>query len=387
MAVSTKWKLRWKLLAAGAVVGLGFDLATLSSRPLMVVAVVLVIVGTLSFIATVVGARKEGIVYQKRKEIGLALGTASLTLLLVGIVSIAVRVGPRHLALQNQGYDAALGWAPPDIPEKVGQRGQQIDNSRGHVVTIGDSILYGHGVSDTETAAVALEELLDGHQVLNLAVSGYSIDQYYVYLKRVLPTVSPKLVIVGIFAGNDYEITGLEYGWGHTKPLFRVEGGDLVLHNSNLLADNCIDHLAQSLLFRVLWGDKDRALDLIHLFCDPAKLRPEALEQVIAKIFKSVEDDAHAHGVEVLFVLLPLSNHLRMWEREWTYRNKYTRLRQLLEDGQHEYYEFYPDIVRAVGVHDRGSIFLDGAHYTPRGHELLAASLARVIQERDLLLD
>lgn len=385
MPISTKWKRRWKLLAAGAIFGLGLDTATPSSRLLMLLAILLMTVGAAWFLKTLLATRSEGILYRKRKEILLALSTASITLLLVVTISLIVRVGPRHFAVENQSYDAALGWAPPDLPDRAGQQGQTIDSSRDQIVMIGDSILYGHGVPGPETVSHRLEEILDTYQVLNLSVSGYSIDQYYIYLKRILPRVRAKLVIVGIFTGNDYEVTGLEYGWGHTKPLFRLRDGGLVLHNPDLLADNCIDHLAQSLLFRVLWAKKERALDLIHFFCSPVKLRPEELERVIGKLFASIDDEARARGASVLYVLLPQGQHLRAMEHDWRYFNKYNRLRQILDERGAQYYEFYPDIIRTVGE-DEPDIFLDGAHYTPRGHKLLADSLARVIREKGLLI-
>jgi len=381
--VSDKWKTRSKLLAAGALVGLGIDTATLSSRPLMAIGGLLVLIGSAWFVATLLGARRDGLLYRNRAQILLALGTASLTLILVVTAALAVRLGPRHFARDNQSYDAALGWGPPDIPNRVGQRGDIVDPAAQHLVMIGDSILYGHGVAGPDTAAAHLDQMLPDLQVLNLSVSGYSIDQYYVYLKRALPTLHPKLVVVGIFGGNDYEVTGLEYGWGHTKPLFHLRERKLVLHNPDLLADNCIDHLAQSLLFRALWASKERALDLIHFFCDPAKLRPDELEGVIGTIFTQIENEARAQGAAVLYVLLPLSNHLRLWEQEWTYRNKYERLRSMLEAGKHEYFEFYPYILRSVGQDDH-EIFLDGAHYTPKGHALLAQAVASEIRERGL---
>ena len=384
MGISPKWRVRWKLLAAGLLVGLGLDTATLSSAWLMALAGALIVAGASWFLHTLLTARPQGALYARRREILLAIGTASITALLIVALALLVRIAPRHVALENQSYDAVLGWAPPDVPERVGQRGQVIDPQRPHVLVAGDSIMYGHGVGDLETAPHLLDEMLGDAQVLNISVSGYSLDQDYLYLERVLPLVDAELVIVGIFTGNDYEVTGLEYGWGHTKPLFQMRDGAMVLHNDDLLADNCIDHLAQSLLFRVLWSKKERALDLIHFFCDPAKLGPQELEQVIAGIFAAIEAAAHAEGAKVLFVLLPQTEHTLEVERNWRYFRRYSLLRELLRAGGHEYYEFYPDIVRAAGESSDG-IFLDGAHYTPQGHELLARSLAREIEERGLL--
>ncbi len=384
MAISTKAKTRLRLLGAGLLFGLGLDTATFSSWPLMTIAVVLVVTGVSWFVHTLLTSNPDGVLFSKRREIVLALGTASITIVVIVVAATAVRIGPRHFALENQSYDADLGWAPPDVPDRVGQRGQTIDPDRPHVVFAGDSIIYGHGVGDNETAPHLLEGMLGGEQVLNIAVSGYSLDQDYIYVKRVLPLVNAKLVVVGVFTGNDYEVTGLEYGWGHTKPLFKMRDGAMVLHNEDLLADNCIDHLAQSLFFRLLWSKKERALDLIHLFCEPAKLGPLELEQVIGGIFSGIENAAHDAGAKVLFVMLPQTQHLQEVERNWRYFRRYSLLRKLLRDGGHETYEFYPDLAR-VGGEEQTEMFLDGAHLTPRGHRLLAETLLRVIRERKLL--
>jgi len=377
--------LRWKLLAAGLLFGLGLDLVTPSSREMTLLAVLLMVGAAAWFVSLVVGSPGHGVLYRKRREIVLALGTASITVAVVVALALAVRIAPRHLTLENQSYDSDLGWAPPDVTDRVGQRGDAVDPDRDHVVVVGDSIMYGFGVDDDQTAAAQLDRILEDQQVLNIAVSGYSIDQDYLYLSRVLPHMRPKLVVVGIFTGNDYEVTGLEYAWGHSKPLFRAgAGGELVRHNPDLLADNCIDHLAQSLLFRVLWSDKERALDLIHLFCDPVKLGPEELEAVIAELFARMEAEAAQAGAKILFVLLPIGEHLKSVERNWRYFRRYDILRQLLRDGGHEYFDFYRDILAETGEAET-DVFLDGAHLTPNGNRILAEAIAREIDQRGLL--
>lgn len=61
--------------------------------------------------------------------------------------------------------------------------------------------------------------------MLNLSVSGYSVEQYWLYLRRVLPSTQPKLIMVGVFTGNNLQLTGRELTpWGHGEPLFVVEG-------------------------------------------------------------------------------------------------------------------------------------------------------------------
>ena len=95
----------------------------------------------------------------------------------------------------NTQFDPELGWSP--IPNRsinfpgwgtissnsLGFRSPEINQSKKQIIILGDSVAWGFGVNDTETFPYYLDESVSslGYQVSNLAVSGYGIDQYYLF--------------------------------------------------------------------------------------------------------------------------------------------------------------------------------------------------------------
>lgn len=92
----------------------------------------------------------------------------------------------------------------------LGFRGNEIPNktSKFRIVGIGDSVMMGWGVSDTDTYLNQLEIGLNksGYDVetINLATMGYNTTQEYYLLKEYGVELRPDLVILN-FVGNDYE--------------------------------------------------------------------------------------------------------------------------------------------------------------------------------------
>jgi hypothetical protein len=77
------------------------------------------------------------------------------------------------------------------------------------VVVYGDSFIHAFYSPQEETFAARLGALLAGHlrrevEVVNAGVSSYGPDQISLKMEDELPRLRPDLVIVAIFAGNDY---------------------------------------------------------------------------------------------------------------------------------------------------------------------------------------
>lgn len=75
------------------------------------------------------------------------------------------------------------------------------DRSPAHVVLLGDSMIYGHGVEETSTVRHHLEEAI-GKPVGNLGMQGASIHQEYQVLKNFGIRLQPKYVFL-FFLHND----------------------------------------------------------------------------------------------------------------------------------------------------------------------------------------
>jgi len=95
----------------------------------------------------------------------------------------------------------------------LGYRGKEFsipkppDNLR--VLIIGDSMTFGWGVADSETYPYLIENILKEKGVNNVEVinagykGGLSPDSFYVYLKNEGLKLSPDIIILGFFVGND----------------------------------------------------------------------------------------------------------------------------------------------------------------------------------------
>ena len=344
--------------------------------------------------ALLVHSTPGGWIFPRKKQLGLLLGSIAFATLLGLFVSAKVRMGPSaafrrehflpNSKAQPQQTDPEIGWAPTGPPEIVGQRLDTLDPARAHLLMLGDSILYGTGVEANETAPFLMGQTIHDPQVVNLSVSGYSVEQYWLYLRRVLPHTHPKVIMIGVFTGNDYQLTGRELTpWGHSKPLFKMEGGKLVRQNS---AEDCIDGLSQSLLFRPLWRDKDRALALSRLLCAPRELHTGELEQLLGALFAEIESLGKAAGAKVVFVILPNRYELNVYAPDETfYLSKYGALKRLLREGSHEILDTYPELLRHPKAELDDAFQSDSSHFTPKGHRLLADILLKAIDERGYL--
>jgi hypothetical protein len=100
------------------------------------------------------------------------------------------------------------GFRNPDVPDTVG------------VVAIGDSHTYGNAATMADSWPYAFARL-SGRSVYNMGLGGYGPNQYLQLLVTKALKLKPKLIIVGLYIGDDFEnaflITyGLEH-WAHVR--------------------------------------------------------------------------------------------------------------------------------------------------------------------------
>jgi hypothetical protein len=138
----------------------------------------------------------------------------------------------------------ARGWTPkPNV--KTGTEIEYTTNSKGfrslhefendpkrfQVIVVGDSFTFGDEVADSHTWPHLLQEMDDRLNVMNMAVTGYGIDQMYLTLSEALAEFSPQLVIAG-FIGDDLNRSLLAFR-DYKKPRFVLDAeGGLELTNT-----------------------------------------------------------------------------------------------------------------------------------------------------------
>lgn len=373
----------WMFEVALALVllGLGVELPFADSGWVALVSLPMILLGAAWVVRALITPGADGApVSLRRKQVALSFGVTIGMLLAAVFVASRVRYrpqGPSTTMAPNPHTE--IGWAPSGPKGTVGSRLDVVDPGRDQILLIGDSIVFGNGVEAHQTVSVELQKLRPAQQILNGAVSGYSIDQYFLYLRRVLVDVSPKLIVVGLFSGNDFQLTARELTWGKGKPLYAVEGNALVRVGR---ADHCIDDLSGSLLFRALWQDKRTAKHVLVSMCRPRELRRGETEKLIARLYDEIDALAAARGIPVLWVMLPLKfDHSVHEETRYLHVARYPDLLRILGEKPRAIFDFSLDISPR---HDElDDLYLsDNAHFTHAGHRLLAASLDREISAR-----
>ncbi|XOV81713.1 MAG: SGNH/GDSL hydrolase family protein [bacterium] len=101
------------------------------------------------------------------------------------------------------------------------------------VVVLGDSFSAGYGVGDEEPYSVQLEHLVPETEVLNLAVSGYGVDQAIIRWELLGYRYEPDVVLLGIFIPDFHRNVGT-WWFDAPKPRFHVKAGKLSLPNQTL---------------------------------------------------------------------------------------------------------------------------------------------------------
>ena len=112
-----------------------------------------------------------------------------------------------RLRIERPTWDAACGfnrrtWRHHS--DRLGARGEG-DSDRADVVLLGDSMVYGQGVEETDTAAHALAGVL-GKRVANLGTSGGSPVEYVWQAMNLVPEMRPKVAVVFLYRNDFGEI-------------------------------------------------------------------------------------------------------------------------------------------------------------------------------------
>lgn len=246
---------------------------------------------------------------KRKKEVYFSLVTG-LFVLIICIIVIEVyfwKKNENNWVCEICKFDSELGWTT--IPNtkvtkgkityttnSMGFRSDEVDPSKEHILVIGDSVAFGLGVNDDETVSYYLSQKLKKYQVLNLAVPGYSIDQYYLTLKRHISKTKPKLIIVVLFSGNDWVETGQNHIFGISKPFFEIDRDEVTQINPNISKFSCNHLFSRSKIFKMV--------SLID-WCDLKALDDISTKKVIKEILRKINDLAVKNQSKLLWVLSP----------------------------------------------------------------------------------
>ncbi len=258
------------------------------------------------------------LIQTKKKEIFLAL-ISGVTALIFGAIGFEVYFHYKTNKISAFQFDSELGWAPtPNKKSSINQfsnfklnslgfRSEEIDNSKKHILVLGDSVAWGFGTKDHETFPYYLGQQISDLQVLNMAVSGYGIGQSYLFLKRHINKVNPKLVIFVIYSGNDLHETGSNMSYGKSKPIFIYQDRQIKLLNDHISKFSCINLIHGShLLKRPFFKNLKKNL------CDHKTLKLDDATQIITTLFQKINKMALDNSAKVLFVISPSKSDLKI---------------------------------------------------------------------------
>jgi lysophospholipase L1-like esterase len=318
------------------------------------------------------------VVGNERRPSGWARTIATQMLILIatlGVAEIILRVVDlRYLRAHRVGaeriynYDAELGWFPVPNSEvsftgirtikvrhnSLGLRDIEPDATpKLTIAFIGDSFVWGYDAEQGERFTELLREKMPAQKIVNAGVTAYGTDQEYLLLRRLWDQIQPDIVVLMFCVDNDRKDNraNLRNG-GIYKPYFVISptGGDFkgipVPWSRHLyFADNWLAR--NSWVFRV-------AVSAYVLIAHPPVSVSDPTEHLIGMMKEFVE----SKNAKLLLGL--------------QYREP--ALEAALSAMKIPYATF------EGAEHEPG----DGDHWTPKGHQLVAERLRKLLEENGL---
>lgn len=298
-------------------------------------------------------------------------------------------------------FDPELGWSNVRSGKTVfkgieystnslGFRSPEIDNSRERVLIVGDSVAFGSGVNDDETISHFLNQKMPEFQVLNLAVMGYGIDQYYLTLKKHTDHTRPGHIVIVIYTVNDLADTKSNHMFGAAKPFFILDKGRLTLSQQPLNEFACTNLMKKSWTLSFFPTDALRN----HL-CDSMELNQRDAWSLVTALTEKIYNLALKHDSRLLYVLSPSlvgvqwdacelqGQPLSCKDYGSGFSAHYQDFNRFFQKSSYSYIDYNNHLLGRSQNHDLKTLYVnrgkDIHHYSPLGNKMLAdAIFARI---------
>ncbi len=315
------------------------------------------------------------------------------------------------LSRARRAFDAELGWRKP-YPTPFGERPRSEHHGVPWVATFGDSFTHGDEVADHETWSERLSRRLEV-DVYNFGSGAYGMDQMLLRFEREI-TRRPTRHVVMAFISGDIRRNMTHYwrflqpkgAWPLTKPRFRLDGDDLVLlpnpirqreHLSRLLDPRFVDQLGRGDWYYDRMGLVRSAPPYSRLLVRPAFWRGvierrsemdlwtlDAPSRVARAILLRFARGARAAGAIPTVVHLPVVDEIQRYRADGTVPAAETVTRTFCT--RHAIRCVFPlaalrgERATVAQLFTRGN---RGGHYSPLGHERIAALLDPVLRQSE----
>jgi lysophospholipase L1-like esterase len=270
------------------------------------------------------------------------------------------------------------------------ERGFRIDPASLHhhkkdkvIVVLGDSVSVGIGVSADHAYPYILNRRLNGLEVINASASGYSLSDYIVALRTVLPASKAHGIIIG-FCLND--VTAISQAHivemvQKSKPpgassMDEIRYPNAIIRDLRYISDNYINTgflIKYSRAYRFL---KSLTLDVSqkHFQADLITYQEPTMSDLLTTEFRRLNDLATQHNAWLTIFIFPYEYQLRV-------RTEAVRYPQhvIVEAARRSgvpTYDLYDDILKHLTSNSipPKSIYLfnDTMHFNERGHRIVA---------------
>jgi len=339
---------------------------------ILIVEIVLITIGSILFLTS-------KFLLEKKMEVLLFI-FVSIFCVVFADIFLGIYVITLDWHSPSTQFDSELGWAPIKdrtisvegkivTTNSLGYRSKEVNLSKKHIFLIGDSVAWGSGVSDNQTMAYYLNEKFYDKQVLNLAVSGYGIDQYYIHLINELNKIQPEDIIVLIFSGNDGYNTVKNVYYGKSKPLFKIQDGKLLKTNTPISRSSCHNFLSNSFFINRFFSEMKTAI------CKEEVLNNKEGTEVIKGLLREIELISQEYNSSLTYVLSP-------------HKEDYTNKSEDLEYFQdllsnYSYIDIYEEFEKKNLTNEEiQNIYIRNAHYSPNGNYQVSELIYRKLYNK-----
>jgi lysophospholipase L1-like esterase len=249
--------------------------------------------------------------------------------------------------------------------------------SRPRILILGDSMTFGHGVSDEDPYPRRLQELFESRgetiEVINAGTKGFGSDQSHKLFAARLRALDPELVIFAHYWNDLHENV--------FQPLYLVEGDELVerdatrhvlyrlgrLHET--LPEAVLELRLTRVLFSALLARGSRPLDASVYGENPIAWSRRKFLLLMADLRRMSGED----GFDLLVLAVP--------DRDGGPK-RYDWMRRL-EDMEVAFFDAHAD---PVWKRQSSRLFFENDdHLTPAGHRRLAKQLHRFLEREQLV--
>jgi lysophospholipase L1-like esterase len=347
------------------------------------------------------------------KYLILVLITPIFLIILVGLIegyNFIIRDTDR-----TKMYDEELGWS--NFPNKIvvkdkityttnsdGLRSEEVDPGKDKIIIVGDSVAYGAGIQDNETAAYYLDQEFPHLQVLNLGVGGYGIGQYYLRLKKIISKLKPKIIGVVICTGNDIRNTQSNVSYGYSKPLFKIDEGKLRTIEPSISRFTCPNLFSTSWLLQ-----KSPFASLRNKYCSTGYLSSAPIKEIVMKLFSEINELANLNNSKLFYVLWPSQSNfddkqsiLNVLEEAkkkdpknyaklvvdstpFYFKNNWSAFKKWFSETDYLTLDFLEKTKESYNLEESKKLYIDHYHMSPEGSKLLSSEIKKFIEQKQLL--